>query len=125
MISKSLIHFNKRSILQFTKFNFARKIKENTPKVQEVVKEEVKIRISPYFSKAVKDKDKSHQNVNIALLNEDATEDRKNVEDFQETQIRERIKTLKQKLDSAKKAKTGKKIGVVMENVKRELPKEL
>lgn len=109
----------------FDKFNFARKVsaaKKSNGKTVEVVKEEVPIRITPYFSKAVSEKEKSSANINISELVEAATGKK---ESFEQKQNKERIKKLKQKLDAAKKQKAGKKIGVIMENIKRELPKEL
>ena len=126
--------------ISFPKFNFARKTsnkstgakKDNNSdsdldenfdnKTINVVREEVPIKISPYFSKAVSEKEKSASSVNISQLVEAAAKNKK-TEEMSAEQKNEIIKT-KQKLTAAKKQQA-KTIGVVVENIKRELPKEL
>ena len=126
--------------ISFHKFNFARKTsnkstgakKDNNSdsdldenfdsKTINVVREEVPIKISPYFSKAVSEKEKSASSINISQLVEAAAKNKK-TEEMSVEQKNEIIKT-KQKLTAAKKQQA-KTIGVVVENIKRELPKEL
>jgi len=130
--------------INFPKYNFARKVKasestnknsnqktknqENDAEDSEdtktinIVREDVPIKISPYFSKAVSDKEKSASSINISQLVEAGGKKQKsNAMTLEEKQ--EVIKT-KQKLTAAKK-QSAKTIGVVIENIKRELPKEL
>ena len=130
--------------INFPKYNFARKVKasesinknsnqktknqendlENSEdtKTISIVRENVPIKISPYFSKAVSEKEKSASSINISQLVEAGGKKQKsNAMTLEEKQ--EVIKT-KQKLTAAKK-QSAKTIGVVIENIKRELPKEL
>jgi hypothetical protein len=94
--------------------------KTNTPKTINIIQQEVPIRISPYFSKAVSEREKSAAYVSVAnLVEEEKKAGRKSVND-------EELNILKQKIAAARKQyKKGRKIGMVVENIKRELPKEL
>lgn len=120
--------------LNFQKFNFARNLssksksnikdenidkeaQDSDSKLINLVKEDVPIKISPYFSKAVSEKEKSFSSINISQL----VKSEKKSQDISSEQKAEIIKT-KQKLAAAKKQ--SKAIGVIVENIKRELPKE-
>jgi hypothetical protein len=129
MLNKSAIFARLFSNVNMPKFNFARKSMDNldgslkkekkivAPKVKEpkveIIKEEVAIKISPYFTNAVSEREKSHATINIK--DDDAVQ---NNED--------NLKDHKQKLASARrqKDKRQKKIDTMVENIKRELPKE-
>lgn len=127
--------------VNFPKYNFVRKTKASASinnsnkksKIEEneysedsktinIVREDVPIKISPYFSKAVSDKEKSASSINISQLVETGGKKQK-AEGMTLEEKQEVIKT-KQKLTAAKK-QSAKTIGVVIENIKRELPKEL
>lgn len=131
--------------INFPKYNFARKVKasestnnnsnkktknqENDAEDSEdtktinIVREDVPIKISPYFSKAVSDKEKSASSINISQLVEAGGKKKQKDNAMTLEEKQEVIKT-KQKLTAAKK-QSAKTIGVVIENIKRELPKEL
>jgi len=131
--------------INFHKYNFARKVKasestnnnsnkktknqENDAEDSEdtktinIVREDVPIKISPYFSKAVSDKEKSASSINISQLVEAGGKKKQKDNAMTLEEKQEVIKT-KQKLTAAKK-QSAKTIGVVIENIKRELPKEL
>jgi hypothetical protein len=121
-----------------SKFNFSRqgssqnksvkpekisKESDENVKTINVIKEDIPMKINPYFSKGLIDKDKV--NLNVPTSNEDdeflkASGFRDILSKDQKDQV---IKS-KQKLSSAKGQKS-KTIGVIVENIKRELPKEL
>jgi hypothetical protein len=144
-----LLKSSNRRIINFSQFNFARKsflnnkeqelIKEienetNSEKkgkasksskstkepTVKVIKEEIPIRISPYFSKAVSEKEKSVSSISItASIEEKEGKTQKQVSEND-------LRSHKQKLASARKQKDqGRKIDVLVETIKRELPKEL
>jgi hypothetical protein len=83
------------------------KLKKQTPKtinIESSTTEEIKIK--PYFSTAVSEKAKSHTNISVSSLIEE-----------------KKSKTKKQKEDRKKQQEQKKT--VIIENIKRELPKEL
>jgi polynucleotide 5'-kinase involved in rRNA processing len=129
--------------MNIPKYNFARKVKasssvspnsnkknqneENQSDLEDaktinVVREDVPIKISPYFSKAVSDKEKSATSINISQLVE--VSGKKQKADAMTLEEKQEVIKTKQKLTAAKK-QSSKTIGVVIENIKRELPKEL
>ena len=132
---------NKIFSIILPKYNFARKVKSasnqkedndineeilegnKNSKTINVIRESVPIKISPYFGKAVSDKEKSASSINISQLVEMTGKTKNKAEDMTFEEKQEVIKT-KQKLTAAKKQKA-RTIGVVLENIKRELPKEL
>jgi hypothetical protein len=136
-INNSFTNFTK--FIKLSKFNFARKKTTNLAtsnnnnkneieldnenvKIINVVREEVPIKISPYFNDAVSEREKSATNISISQLIDSGSKNKKNESEILKKQKAEVVKT-KQKLVSAKKQ--SKTIGVIMENIKRELPKEL
>lgn len=92
--------------------------KESTVRV---IREEIPIRISPYFSNAVSEKEKSVSNISITATLEQEKEEL-GEENLSENDLRKH----KQKLASARKQKDkARKIDVLVETIKRELPKEM
>jgi hypothetical protein len=96
------------------------KQQSNEPTLK-VVKQEIPIRISPYFSKAVSEKEKSVTNISVTQAFEEEKEevvDKKLAEND--------LRKHKQKLASARRQKDrSRKIDVLVETIKRELPKEM
>ncbi len=135
-------HLNSSKLFRnLQKFNFSRKVSkdkkisqdsseasqnESTPlkdeKTINIIREDLPIKINPYFSKAVSERQKSATNVTITSVSGNAKKQSFR-EDLSADQKEEVIKT-KQKLAAARKQKS-KTIGVIVENIKRELPKEL
>jgi hypothetical protein len=85
----------------------------------EIIQEEYPIQIRPYFHEAVSEKEKSYTSINVSQLMEEQGGKKKEL-----TEEEIKIQNRKQKILKAKKMK-GKKKDVILENIKRELPKEL
>ncbi len=101
----------------FPNYNFTDKTSiDNSDNNNPTDTNKVPITISPYFSKAVSEREKNPNNVDVTrLLSKPAKDDK----------VSEKVTNLKQKLESAKRNNKSKRIGQVVENIKRELPDDL
>jgi len=151
-IRKNFVNFRScKQLISVTKFSFARKSflnnkeadlikeienetksektgksakaskKDSAEPTVKVVKQEIPIRISPYFSKAVSEKEKSVTNISVTQAFEQEKE-----EVAEKSLSEQDLRKHKQKLASARKQKDqARKIDVLVETIKRELPKEM
>jgi hypothetical protein len=115
-------HFTRQSSNK-TKSIKPTKESDEDVKTINVIKEDIPMKINPYFSKALADKDKV--NINVASsTEEDEYLKASAFRDILSKDQKDQIVKVKQKLTAAR-SKKSKKIGVMVENIKRELPKEL
>ena len=85
-----------------------------------IIKEEVIIKINPYFPNAVSEKEKSYTNIDTGKLDETKKSKKEtNIKDANSIEI------LKNKRVYKKKIAAGRKASLFMQNIKRELPDEL